>query len=213
MLDSIEHLQEEQKKAHEEIREKGDKLAYVSNQKSEFLANMSHELRTPLNSIIGFSELLEQKIHGDLNEKQERYLKNIIISSKFLLSLINDILDLSKVEAGKIELVPEMLSVPKVIEETIILIKEKASNHNIHIRKEFDPDMEYLWADKQRFKQIFFNLLSNSIKFSKPEGGSITIISKKEGDMARFSISDTGIGIKKENMHKLFKETGRDPWW
>lgn len=209
MLEAIERLQAEQKKTNEELRQNRDQLEYVSKSKSEFLANMSHELRTPLNSIIGFSELMELKSQGELNEKQEHYVGNIIKSGKFLLNLINDILDLSKVEAGKIELVIEKLFVPTAIEETLILLKEKASKHKIKLRKELDPDLKDIEADQQRFKQILFNLFSNAIKFSKPEGGTIIVTSKKEGDMARFSVSDTGIGIKEEDLGKLFKEFGQ----
>ncbi len=131
------------------------------------------------------------------------------MSSKFLLNLINDILDLSKVEAGKIELIIEKLYVKTAIEETLNLIKEKASKHNIELKKEFDPGLKDIEADQQRFKQILFNLFSNAIKFSKPEGGTITVTSKKEEDMARFSVSDTGIGIKEESLGKLFKEFGQ----
>ena len=191
----------EQKKA-EQIRIENESLALASKAKSEFLANMSHELRTPLNSIIGFSELM--KMNTTLNEKQEHYLENVITSSQFLLKLINDILDLSKVEAGKIELVFEKMSVPATIEDTFILIKEKAANRNVVLKKEFDPQLDIIEADQQRFKQIFYNLLSNAMKFSKPEGGIITITAKKEGDTAKFSVSDTGIGIREEDLGKLF---------
>jgi len=198
----------ERKKA-EETRLEKERLEYVSKAKSEFLSNMSHELRTPLNSIIGFSELMKQKKIGELNEKQERYMDNILTSSNFLLNLINDILDLSKVEAGKIELVREKISVPGTINEAITLIKEKAAKHNVLIEKEFDPDLDFIDADKQRFKQVLFNLLSNALKFSKKEGGTITVAAKKEGDMAQISVSDTGIGIKKEDIGKLFREFGQ----
>ncbi len=177
-------------------------LAFASKAKSEFLANMSHELRTPLNSIIGFSELIE--MNTSLDDKQKRYLDNVLTSGKFLLNLINDILDLSKVEAGKIELVIDKIKVPSVIEDTCTLIKEKAMKHNVILKKEFDPALSYIEADQQRLKQIMFNLLSNAVKFSKPEGGTVTITTKKEGDMAKFSVSDTGIGIKDKNLDKLF---------
>jgi signal transduction histidine kinase len=163
---------------------------------------MSHELRTPLNSIIGFSELI--KMNTSLDDKQKHYLDNVLTSGKFLLNLINDILDLSKVEAGKIELVIDKIKVPSVIEETCTLIKEKAMKHNVILKKEFDPALSYIEADQQRLKQIMFNLLSNAVKFSKPEGGTVTITAKKEDDMAKFSVSDTGIGIKDENLDKLF---------
>lgn len=179
---------------------------FANKTKSEFLAQMSHELRTPLNSIIGFSELLKDKVHGELNEKQEHYMNNIIISSKFLLDLINDILDLSKVEAGKIEIVKEKISLSANISESINLVKEKAFKHNIFINQDFDQQLDFIDADKQRLKQILFNLLSNAVKFSKPEGGTITIKTRKEGDMAKISVSDTGIGIKEEDIGKLFHE-------
>jgi PAS domain S-box-containing protein len=195
-----------ERKKVEEIQKKNERLAYESKAKSEFLANMSHELRTPLNSIIGFSELLKaMNTEGELSEKQERYVDNVITSGKFLLNLINDILDLSKVEAGKIELVKEKLSVPAVIGETLSLIKERASKHNIELKKELDPELEFIEADQQRIKQILFNLLSNAVKFSK-DGGIVTVITKKEGNMAMISVSDTGLGIKEENIGKLFKE-------
>ncbi len=195
----------ESKKA-EEIRLENARLASASRAKSEFLANMSHELRTPLNSIIGFSELLKQtKTKEAITEKQEHYVDNIITSGRFLLDLINDILDLSKVEAGKIELIIEKLSVPAVINETFSLIKERAAKHNIELKKELDPQLDFIEADQQRIKQILFNLLSNAVKFNK-EGGIVTVTAKKEGDMARISVSDTGIGIKEEDIGKLFKE-------
>jgi signal transduction histidine kinase len=206
MLEALEGSQFELKKVEKELRAHRDQLAYVSKAKSEFLATMSHELRTPLNSIMGFSELLTTGICGELNEKQTHYVNNVLTSSKFLLVLINDILDLSKVEAGKIELVREKMPVPGTISETLILIKEKASKHNVRIEQDFDPQLDFIEADKQRFKQILFNLLTNAIKFSKKEGGTVTITAKKEGDMAKFSVSDTGIGIKEEEKGKLFKE-------
>lgn len=188
----------------EEIRIENQNLAYASRAKSEFLANMSHELRTPLNSILGFSELI--KMNSSMDEKSQHHLDNVITSGKFLLNLINDILDLSKVESGKMELVIEKINVPSLIDGTLILIKEKASKQKIQLKNELDPSLLFMEADNQRFKQIMFNLLSNAVKFSKPEGGTITITAKKEGDMAKFSVSDTGIGIREEDMKKLFTE-------
>lgn len=192
------------RKRIEKIRIENDRLAFANRAKSEFLANMSHELRTPLNSIIGFSELMKYKKAGELNEKQEHYIDNVITSSKFLLALINDILDLSKVEAGKLELFIEKLSVPETLDEVLILIMERAKKHNVEIKKDFDRHLDFIDADKQRFKQILFNLLNNAVKFSKKEGGTVTITTKKEGETARFSISDTGIGIKEEDIGRLF---------
>lgn len=195
-----------ERKRAEEIRLENERLAAASKAKSDFLANMSHELRTPLNAIIGFSELMSQKISGELNEKQERYVSDILVSGRHLLSLINDILDLSKVEAGKIELAEEKFPVHEAINEGLTLIKEKAMRHNVALKVEQDPRLEFIEADKLRFKQILFNLLDNAVKFSKPESGVVTIAAKKEKDMAKFSVSDTGIGIKEEDMKKLFKE-------
>lgn len=200
VIDVSEHMKTE------ELRHETERLAYASRAKSDFLAIMSHELRTPLNAIIGFSELMKGNVAGELNAKQRRYADNIITSSKHLLALITDILDLSKVEAGKIELTIETISVPETINESLTLIKEKAAKHNVAIKKELDPALEFIDADKLRFKQILFNLLDNAVKFSKPEGGVVVVAAKKEGDMARISVSDTGIGIKEEDMGKLFSE-------
>ncbi len=195
----------ESKKAEDILRE-NERLIYTSKAKSDFLASMSHELRTPLNAVIGFSELLKQNIAGELNQKQGRYVEDILTSGNHLLALINDILDLSKVEAGKVELVVEKLSVPQAVNEGLTLVKEKAMRHNIKLKTELDPELEFIEADRLRFKQILFNLLSNAVKFSKPEGGIVTVKTKKEGGMVRISVSDTGIGIEEEDMGKLFKE-------
>jgi PAS domain S-box-containing protein len=195
----------ERKKAEELLLE-NIRLAYASKAKSEFLAIMSHELRTPLNSIIGFSELLKLKTYGELNVKQERYVDNIFTSGKFLLKLINDILDLSKIEAGRIVLAIEKIPVSAAIDEVMILLKEQAEKKNIILRKEFDNQLNFIEADPQRFKQILFNLLSNAVKFSKNEGGIVTITARKAEDMAYISISDTGIGIREEDMGRLFEK-------
>lgn len=195
-----------ERKQAENLRTEKERLEYASKAKSEFLASMSHELRTPLNAILGFSELMKQGIAGKLNEKQEHYIENILISGKFLLNLINDILDLSKVEAGKIELVMESISLPLTIEETISLIKERAARRNVNIKKELSPELEFIEVDKQRFKQVLFNLIDNAIKFSGPQGGLVTITTKKAGDNVEISVSDKGIGIKPEDIGKLFQK-------
>jgi len=196
----------ERKKA-DEIRIEKERLEYASKAKSEFLASMSHELRTPLNSILGFSQLLiDGMTGGELNDKHKHFIENIHNSGNFLLTLINDILDLSKIEAGKIELNIEKIPLQNTIEETLTLIKEKAMKHRINIKKEFEPGLDLIDADKQRLKQILFNLLSNAVKFSKEEGGTVTITTRKVDDNVQISVSDTGIGIKPENMEKLFQK-------
>jgi len=189
----------------DELRLKNIRLEEADKVKSDFIASMSHELRTPLNSSIGFSELLKMESAGELNEKQRRYVDNILASNQFLLTLINDILDLSKIEAGKIELVIEKMSVPVTIKETLSLIKEKALKNNVLLNTEFDPELEFIDADKQRFKQVLYNLLSKAVKFT-PKDGTVTIRTKKEGNMAQISVSDTGIGIREENIGKLFQK-------
>lgn len=195
----------EQKKA-EDMRIENMRLEYATKTKSEFLANMSHELRTPLNAVMGFSTLLQDEISGRLNEKQKHYVDNVLEGSNFLLELIDDILDISKIEAGKMELIIENMHVAPVMNEVLHLVKEKASRHNVIIKKEIDPGLEMIKADPKRFKQILFNLLNNAIKFSKPESGIVTLTAKRDKDMAVISISDTGIGIKEENIGKLFNE-------
>ncbi len=193
------------RKRAEELRLENMRLNYANKIKSEFIANTSHELVTPLNFIIGFSELLVRKTVGELNETQERYAENINRSGRHLLALINDILDLSRIEAGKIQLFFEKISVPETINDTITLIKEKAEKHNIDLIKDIDPGLE-IEADEQRLKQVLLNLLDNAVKFSKKEGGTVTITAGKEENMARFSVSDTGIGIREEDIKRLFNQ-------
>ena len=184
--------------------------------KSDFLANMSHELRTPLNAVIGFAEVLQDQYFGPLNEKQKKYVDNINTSGRHLLGLINDILDLSKVEAGKMELEPDSLSLKKdVLEPSLVLLQEKAHKHNISLTLEVDSRADInLSADSKKLKQILFNLLSNAVKFT-PDGGSVEVKAQLvKGDVAavpvaedsiEISVKDSGIGIKPEDLSKLFQ--------
>jgi signal transduction histidine kinase len=173
--------------------------------KKHFINTMSHELRTPLNSIIGFSDILKQKTMGELNEIQEKYLDNILISGQKLLTLVNDILDLIIIDAGKLELVIRKIPVNITIDENIGRIISKTDKKRVTISKDIDPQLQFIDVDNEKFSQILQHLLDNAVKFSKAEGGVIKIIAKKTGNMAQFSISDNGIGIKEENMEKLFQ--------
>lgn len=193
------------RKDAEKIILENERMASAGKAKSEFMANMSHELRTPLNSIVGFSELLKQNTKGANNEKLEHYADNILFSSRHLLAIIEDILDLSNVEAGKMQLFFEKTSVPETVNDTISLVKDNAADRNVVIITELDENVEFIFTDHNRFRQILFNLLSNAVKFSKEEGGTVTVTSTIEGDTVKFSVSDTGIGIKEEEMGRLFQ--------
>lgn len=194
-----------ERRRNEEMRRENERLHIANRTKSDFLTVMSHELRTPLNAIIGFSELLSKADEKELNEKHRRFAKNIYTSGHHLLKIINDVLDLSKAESGKIEIIIEKTSIQNVLSESVELIKENAAKRNIKINKKTASDVEYIETDENRLKQVLNNLLDNAVKFSKPEGGTITITAEKEKDMARFSVLDTGIGIKKEDMGRLFQ--------
>src|SRR2546422_812766 len=153
----------------QEIEEKSRQLEVANRHKSEFLANMSHELRTPLNAIIGFSEVLIERMFGDLNEKQDEYLKDIFASGRHLLSLINDILDLSKIEAGKMELELTRFDLPAAIDNALTLVKGRAANHGITVTRDVDRRLGEFVADERKLKQVLVNLLSNAVKFRSEE--------------------------------------------
>ncbi|MBP1908652.1 response regulator [Methanolobus bombayensis] len=176
----------------------------ASRTKSEFLANMSHELRTPLNSVIGFADILAEGTFGSLNNKQQRYVNNISKSGKHLLSLINDILDLSKIEAGKMTLHPEKFEIGDSLDEIRSIISPLARKKDIKLIIDMDPDRITINADKGKFKQIIYNLLSNAIKFTGIDG-CITVSVRLQEDCVRVEVKDTGIGISKEDQEKLFK--------
>ena len=188
-----------------EIQEKSLQLELANRHKSEFLSNMSHELRTPLNAIIGFSEVLLERMFGEMNEKQEDYLKDIHSSGQHLLSLINDILDLAKVEAGRMELNLTRFDLPSAIENALVLIRERAMRHGIALSVEVDPQLSELNADERKLKQILLNLLSNAVKFT-PEGGRITVSARLTDGMVEIAVSDTGIGIASEDHAAVFEE-------
>jgi len=205
---NIELLSAKEKLEYEKVRaEEANRL------KTEFLANMSHELRTPLNSIIGFSDILQDETFGDINEKQSQYVGNILSSGKHLLNLINDILDLSKVEAGKMQLSPEEFPISQNIEEIINVISDLADKKNITLTVNLSEKVNTIFADQKRFKQIMYNLLSNAVKFTE-EGGKVDITGEvipgkrrsDKSDLLQISVADTGIGIATEDYPKIFAQ-------
>jgi len=205
----------------EELGRLYQQLDAANRHKSEFLASMSHELRTPLNAIIGFSEVLVDRLFGDLGAKQEEYLKNILESGQHLLSLINDILDLSKVEAGRMELELGSFSLSGVLEDGLTMVRERASRHGITLSLDADPAIDVIEADERKVKQVIFNLLSNAVKFT-PDGGQVGIKaeldssprsgqapSASSGQALRevqITVWDTGIGIALEDQERIFQE-------
>ncbi|HUQ24856.1 MAG TPA: ATP-binding protein [Burkholderiales bacterium] len=195
-----------------EIQDKSRQLEIANKHKSDFLANMSHELRTPLNAIIGFSEVLSERMFGELNEKQADYMKDIHESGKHLLSLINDILDLSKIEAGRMDLEVSSFNLPAALSNAMTLVRERAQRHGIALDLQIDKHLAEFNADERKFKQILLNLLSNAVKFT-PDGGRVDVSAKLNGKAAEFAVRDTGIGIAAEDQEKVFAEfvqVGRD---
>jgi len=188
-----------------EIEDKGRELEVANRHKSEFLANMSHELRTPLNAVIGFSEVLLERMFGDINDKQEEYLRDIYTSGKHLLSLINDILDLSKVEAGRMELELTTFSLPMAIDNALTLVRTRAENHGIALGVDIDERLGDFVGDERKVKQILLNLLSNAVKFT-PEGGRVGVHAALANGSVEISVSDTGIGIAEADQARIFEE-------
>jgi len=195
-----------------EIQEKSAQLEIANTHKSEFLANMSHELRTPLNAIIGFSEVLSERMFGEVNEKQADYLKDIHESGKHLLSLINDILDLSKIEAGRMDLEISSFDLPSALSNAMTLVRERAQRHGIALSLEVDKRLSSFQADERKFKQIVVNLLSNAVKFT-PDGGKVDVSAKRFDGKVEIAVKDTGVGIAPEDhaaVFEEFKQVGRD---
>jgi signal transduction histidine kinase/DNA-binding response OmpR family regulator len=226
MLGQIEKRERALEEANNQLVQSEQKAMAATQAKSAFLANMSHELRTPLNAIIGFSEMLADRIFGDLNERQSRYIQNILNSGKHLLQLINDILDLAKIEAGRLELEPTPFCVATALEDVQNIVKTLANKKSITLRSEIAADLPDLYADQPKFKQIMYNLLSNAIKFT-PDGGTVTIMARLEPatldqaanlqpasscptppvtECLHVSVRDTGIGIKPQDQERVFLE-------
>ncbi|MFY9329953.1 MAG: response regulator [Georgfuchsia sp.] len=200
----LKYLTEQLRERSNEINRKNLQLEEANRTKSEFLANMSHELRTPLNAIIGFSEALKDGLMGKLEENQREYIKDIYTSGEHLLLLINDILDLAKVEAGKMTMELEPVSVNAVLQNSLSMVKEKALNQNLKLALDTDAEMPVIVADVRKLKQIVYNLLSNAVKFT-PDGGSISLSAHRVDDMLEIAVTDTGIGIAPEDQARLFR--------
>jgi signal transduction histidine kinase len=188
-----------------EVEDKSRQLTVANQHKSEFLANMSHELRTPLNAVIGFSEVLLERMFGDVNPKQEEYLQDIVASGRHLLSLINDILDLSKIEAGRMELELVTFDLQAALANALTLVRERAMRRGIRLELKTDPQLGTLVGDERKFKQILLNLLSNAVKFT-PEGGRISLTAELANGSVEVAVTDTGIGIAPEDQAAIFEE-------
>jgi len=187
-----------------ELETKTSELEIASRHKSEFLASMSHELRTPLNAVIGFSEVLLDRMFGDINERQEEYLHDIWNSGRHLLELLNEILDLSKVEAGQMVLEPSIFHVDSALEYTLAMVRERATLHAITVTVDVADDVGMVEADELRFKQVVLNLLSNAVKFT-PDGGSVRIRAYRERNELIVTVTDTGIGVPPEDQERIFE--------
>jgi signal transduction histidine kinase len=199
-------------KLFHEIQEKSHQLEIANQHKSAFLANMSHELRTPLNAVIGFSEMLAARYFGALTDKQAEYVNDIHGSGKHLLSLINDILDLSKIEAGRMELEASEFDLRAALDNALTLVRERAQRGGISVRLETDPALGVLRGDERKVKQVVLNLLSNAVKFT-PRGGTIGVVARRANGAAEIAVTDTGVGIApadQEAIFEAFRQVGTD---
>ncbi len=187
-----------------ELDTKRAELEIASRHKSEFLASMSHELRTPLNAVIGFSEVLLDRMFGELNPRQEEYLRDIWTSGKHLLELLNEILDLSKVEAGRMVLEPSLMSVRASLEYVLSLVRERAAVHSLALHLEVADAVGIVWADELRFKQVVLNLVSNAVKFT-PDGGRVEVVATREDSDVVIRVSDTGVGVLEQDREAIFE--------
>ena len=189
---------------NEQLEARNLEVERANRQKNEFLASMSHELRTPLHTIIGFSELLTEQLEGPLGEKQQRFVGHILQDARHLLELINEILDISKIESGRLELKRESFDFSQCLEEVLAGIRHQAATKNITLENQ-NRFYDSLYADRLRVKEILYNLLSNAVKFT-PEGGRVWVEAFSEGDILHVSVSDTGIGIPEEEHPSIFEK-------
>jgi signal transduction histidine kinase/ActR/RegA family two-component response regulator len=186
------------------LQEQSNELAVASQHKTEFLASMSHELRTPLNAVLGFSEVLLEQMFGSINERQEEYLRDIHSSGQHLLELLNEILDLSKVEAGRMDLEYSTFELAPVLDAAVSLMRERAAVHAIDLRVETETDDQTVYADRLRLKQVLVNLISNAVKFTG-DGGKVTVRTRSEGPELIITVTDTGVGVPPEDYERIFE--------
>ncbi len=188
-----------------ELEQRSAELEVASRHKSEFLASMSHELRTPLNAVLGFSEVLLEQMFGEINERQEEYLRDIHGSGRHLLELLNEILDLSKVEAGQMELEYTTFELAPVLDQAASMLRERAGLKGIDIVVEADDDVGAVEADELRLKQVVINLLTNAVKFTG-DGGSVVVRASRSGaEVVTITVTDTGIGVPPEDRERIFE--------
>jgi signal transduction histidine kinase/ActR/RegA family two-component response regulator len=193
-----------------ELEKKSAELEVMSQHKSDFLASMSHELRTPLNAVIGFSEVLLERLFGDLNERQDEYLRDILSSGQHLLALLNEILDLSKVEAGRMEVALSTFSVAAAVEYAVSMVRERAARHSITVSQSIAPSVDQLTSDELRVRQVLVNLLSNAVKFTH-DGGRVEVIAEPVRDELLITVRDTGQGIAMEDRERIFESFQQGP--
>jgi signal transduction histidine kinase len=190
---------------NDELRRVYRELEAASLHKSEFLANMSHELRTPLNAIIGFSQVLREEMFGEVNEKQKEYLDDILSSGNHLLALINDVLDLSKVEAGQVELEVGPFSLREALERGVVMVRERATKDGVRVALTADLEVDVIEGDERRIRQVIFNLLSNAVKFTA-RGGTVDVGAAQVDGEVKVSVADSGPGIAPEDHERIFEE-------
>ena len=190
---------------NDELRRLYGELETTSRHKSEFLANMSHELRTPLNAILGFSQVLRAQMFGPVNAKQAEYLDDMLASGQHLLSLINDVLDLSRVEAGQVELEITPFSLREALESGVVMVRERAVEGGVKVELAADPQVDVVEGDERRIRQVIFNLLSNAVKFT-PSGGAVDVTAARADGEIRISVADTGPGIAPEDRERIFEK-------
>ena len=203
--DEIGTLAQRVNKTSDELQRVYGQLELASEHKSQFLATMSHELRTPLNAIIGFSEVLHEQMFGELNERQLAYVEDVLEAGKHLLSLINDVLDLAKIEAGRMELDLSQVALPELLRGAVSMHSERASRAGISLALRTEPAEIGITADERRVRQIVFNLLSNAVKFT-PADGRVDVSARIDDGQVEITVADTGLGIPAEDLETIFEE-------